>query len=78
MVDLEAYVEVAVVGDGVAVGVEDGGVPVAEGFVTGFVVVGEADVAAAGHVEFDVLASEDEEGDFGADAVVLLTVFGEV
>lgn len=70
-------VEVAVVFDRVAVGVEEGGVPIADGFVTFGGVVGEADIAA-GHVKVGLIAGEDDEGGFGSVAVVAFSVFGEI
>ena len=78
MVDLEGDVEVAVVFDGVAVGVEDGGIPVAESLVAFFVVVGQAEVPAAGHVEFHAVAGEDDEGDFRFVAVMPFTISGKI
>lgn len=61
----------------VAVGVEEGGVEVAEGLVAFPVVVREADVAAA-EVELAVLAGQDDEGVFPAVAVVGFAAVGEV
>ena len=74
LVDLQGDVEVAVAFEVVAVGVEDGGVLVAERFVAFLVVIREAAVTAASDVEFDLVAGEDDEGNFGALAVVLLAV----
>lgn len=70
-------VEVAVVFDGVAVGVEEGGVPVAQGFVAFGAVEGQAYVAA-GKVEFRVLAGEDDHGCLGIRAVVAGSGFRHV
>lgn len=56
-------VEVAVVFDGIAVSIEEGGVPVAYGFVILGAVVGDAEVAPC-DVELAVIASHHDEGRF--------------
>ena len=63
--------------DGVAVGIEEGGIPVAEGLVPFGGVVGQAGVAA-GHVEVAVVARQDDEGSLQAEAVVGFAVFREI
>ncbi len=63
--------------DGVAVGVEERGVPVPEGLVPFGGVVGQAGVAA-GHVEVAVVARHDDEGSLQPEAVVGFAVLGEI
>jgi hypothetical protein len=74
---LHGEVEVAVVLDGVAVGVEQGGVPVAEGHVSLGAVEWETDVAAC-YVEFGVLSAHDDHRCFGVWAVVAGACLGHV
>ena len=78
LIDLQGHVEVAVVFDGIAVGIEDGGVPISESLVAFLIVIWKTDVAAAGHVELHFVACQNDERDFGSMAVVGLTIFGEV
>jgi len=70
-------VQVAVVLDRVAVCVEQGGVPVADGLVAFRPVVGQADVSAE-HVEGAVVPGHEDLRGLGAVAVVGLGVLGEV
>jgi len=63
--------------DGIAVGVEDAGVEVAERLVTGFAPVGEAHVAVAER-EFGVRAGEDDEREFRALRVVRFAAVREI
>jgi len=51
LVNLQGDVEVTVVLDRVPAGIQDGGLPVAEGLVPFLVVIGQAGVAGAGIVQ---------------------------
>jgi hypothetical protein len=63
--------------DRVSVGVQEGGVPIAEGFVAFGGVGGEAEVAT-GDVEFGVLTRHHDGGGLGVGAVVTGAGFGHV
>ncbi len=76
-VALHDLVEVTVVFDGVAVGVEEGGIPVTQGLVAFGAVKGQADVAS-GEVEFRVFAGQYDHGSLGIWAVVAGAGLGHV
>ena len=68
-ISLHCEVEVAVVFDRVAVGIEQGCVPVAERFVPFGAVERQSDVAT-GEVQFRILARHDDHRCFGVGAMV--------
>ena len=77
VVPLHRQVEVAVVCDRVAVGVEQGCVPVAESLVPLGAVERQSDVAP-GEVQFGVIAGHDHHRCLGVGAMVARTGFGHV
>ena len=73
----QAGIKGAVVLDGVAVGIEQGGVKISEGAVTGLSVVGQANVLAA-QVDAGIVSGQNDEGILCSMGMVGFATVGKI
>ena len=78
LIDLQRHIEITVMLDVIAVGIEDGCIPVPQGLVPFLVVSGKADITTASHAQLDVATGKNHKRHLATDAVMRLAILRKI